>query len=118
MSKIKEIVKASTQQKTEDKYEILNKSIEKIAEIEPEYKAMDKIMKQNKDTIKSLCTELNLDSYEACGKKITISHVDKSYLDVGPTLDWLRNNGFERFIKTREYFDELAMDILNEEIKS
>ena len=120
MKKIKQIVDAAKQQHVESKNEQLDKAIAKIAETEKDYKALESVMKQNKDTVKSLCIELGLDSYEAHGKKVTISHVDKSYLDIGPTIEYLKKNGLEKFVKTKEYFDEaeLAMAIVNNEIKA
>ena len=120
MKKIKQIVEAAKQQKVDDRKERLENAIQKIAEIEPDYKALDKQVKENKDIIKSLCLDMKLDSYEAHGKKVSISHVDKSYLDIGPTIEYLKKNGLEKFVKTREYFDEaeLAMAIVNNEIKA
>ena len=120
MKKIKQIVNVAKQQKTENKETLLENAIGKIAEIEEQYSSLDKVMKENKATVKSLCVELGFDSYEAHGKKITISHVDKSFLDIAPTIEWLKQNGFEKYVKTREYFDEaeLAMAIVNNEIKA
>lgn len=102
------------------KQEQLESAVAKIAEIKPTYDSLDKSYKENKDLIKNLCNELNYDNYESCGIKISFSHVDKSYLEEGPVLEYLRKNNLTKFIKTKEYFDEaeIAMAIANNEIKA
>jgi phage host-nuclease inhibitor protein Gam len=120
MKKIKQIVTAAKQQQVDDRKVRLENAISKVAELEPNYKALDKQMTENKSIIKTLCLDLKLDTYEFSGKKVSITHVDKSFLDIGPTIEYLKKNGLERFIKTKEYFDEaeLAMAIVNNEIKA
>lgn len=114
VTEVKETVK-------DDRIEKLENAIDKIAEIEPDYKKLEKQMKSEKEIVKSLCIDLGFDAYEGkCGKKVSISHIDKSFLDPAQTLEWLRTHGFEKYIKTQEYFDEaeIAMAIVNNEIKA
>lgn len=121
MRKTRKLVTEVTETVKDDRIEKLETAISKIAEIEPDYKQLEKQIKSEKETVKSLCIDLKYDSYESkCGKKISITHVDKSFLDEFKTLEWLRNNGLEKYIKTKEYFDEaeLAMAIVNQEIKA
>ena len=114
VTEVKETVVDNRIQQLED-------AIDKIAEIEPQFKTMEKVMKTQKDVVKSLCLDLKYDSFESrSGKKISLTHIDKSFLDPAQTIEWLRSHGFEHYIKTKEYFDEaeLAMAIVNEEIKA
>jgi len=122
--KLTNILRTKVEQKTEtetkSKQELLDAAVEKLAEIKPEYDVLDKTFKENKETVKSLCSELGLERYEKCGLKISFSHVDKSYLEEAPVLEYLKKNGFERFVKTKEYFDEaeIAMAIANNELSA
>lgn len=121
MKKSRKLVTEVKQTVADDRYEKLEKAIAKIAEVEPTYKSMEKIIKSEKDIVKSLCIDLKLDTFESrSGKKISITHIDKSFLDPAMTIEWLKNNGFEKYVKTKEYFDEaeIAMAIVNDEIKA
>lgn len=120
LNSIKNQINEKTETETKSKQELLDDAVSKIAEIKSNYDALDKTYKENKDTIKTLCTELGLEKYNKNGIKISLSHVDKSYLEEGPVLEYLKKNNLSKSIKTKEYFDEaeIAMAIANNELNA
>jgi hypothetical protein len=106
---------------TAEKYSQLAKAVETVTSLDTQYKQTGKIISENKDIIKKLCSELCIDSYETPnGSKISVTEIDKSYLNEAEVLNYLRTNKLDKFIKTKEYYDEteIAMAIANNELKA
>lgn len=106
---------------TAEKYSQLAKAVETVTSLDTQYKQTGKIISENKDIIKKLCGELCIDNYETPnGSKISITEIDKSYLNEAEVLNYLRTNKLDKFIKTKEYYDEteIAMAIANNELKA
>ena len=109
-------------QKTEKqiKLEKLKAACEFICQNNKSYKDLDKAINIQKNIIKSLYEELEITEVETDNGKITISEIDKSYLDEFQTIEYLKANNLTEFIKTREYFDnaEIMMAISNGKINA
>ena len=103
----------------EELKKILDDTVNKLSEIQPEYKRLSSLVTTYKDTAKDLCKQLNVTEFTSTnGGKVSLTSIDKSFLDPARTIEWLKQNGYERFIKTKEYFDdaEIAMAIINNEL--
>lgn len=77
----------------------------------------DLTSKQNTE-IKEILTKLGIDNFEDENFKVSISTIDKSYLDETLVLKYLREHNLEKYIRTREYFepDDLVIASNNGEI--
>lgn len=104
--------------------EALKKEIDQLAveikEENKELKAREKNLASKKDRFKEIAKTLGIDYYENDLAKISLTTVDKSYLRVDDTIEYLRNKGFNKYIHTKEYFldEEIYMAISRNEIKS
>lgn len=87
-------------------------------ELHSEYKRIEKLLGAVKDNIKIKAKDLGIMSFKDDITKILISDVEKQYLDETPTIEYLKKNGLEKYIHTKEYFDdnEIVMGITNHEI--
>lgn len=112
---LKEAKEEQPANKNDNKLEELTKAVDFVCSNKNAFNELDKAIKTNKDKIKALCQELNLSEFSTDAGRITISEVDKSYLDEYQTLEYLKKNNLTDYIKTKEYFDEaeLMMAISN-----
>lgn len=90
-----------------------------IGGLQVEYKAREKMLEAKKDEFKKLAKQLGVDLVEDDRVKINLNTVDKSYLNIEPTIEFLRNNGFTKYIHTKEYFvdEEISLAMSRNEIK-
>ena len=106
----------------DEKNELLNQLEEISQTIKTDndaYNELNKSLKANKDKVKQLLKTLELSEYVSKnGVKMSITDIDKSFLNKQQTLEFLHNNKLDKFIHTQEYFDEaeLTMAICNGEI--
>lgn len=103
----------------EIKRQKLISAVDKVGELNETYKSMGKQITENKDIIKELLTELNMNDFTSpSGVHVTTTTIDKSFLDEQLVLTYLKEHGFEKYIKTKEFFDqtEIAMAVANNEI--
>lgn len=112
---------ADVERQNEEQNELkkLEECVDKVGELNDTYKTLGKQLTENKDTIRTLLSKLKYDDYTSPnGTRVTTSTIDKSYLDEELVLNYLREHGLEKFIKTKEFFDqtEIAMAIANNEI--
>ena len=96
--------------------------IEKLKQIIPDYitnntecNAIKKLVSKGSTEIKDIMTSLKIDTFdEIDGYTVSITHVDKSYMDMDKLLMFVKSNFpkelQERVIKTREYIDEDALE--------
>lgn len=77
-------------------------------------KMLDKLKKE----FRELAEKLGIKEFESPEARVTITEVDKSYLDEKPTLEYLHSKGLEEFIHTKEFFDyaELGMGVTQNKI--
>ena len=68
-------------------------------------KEIDKELDERKIKIKDILQKLNTNQFKDDEIKITLSTYDKSYLDEGSTIKYLKNNGLEKYVKQKEYFE-------------
>ena len=61
--------------------------------------------KKKSNEIKSILEELELDNFQDEDLKVSITVIDKSYLDETPLLKYLKDNNLEKYIRTKEYFE-------------
>lgn len=112
------IVKQNTDDE-EIKRQKLISAVDKVGELNETYKNMGKQITENKDIIKNLLSELNMNDFTSpSGVHVTTTTIDKSFLDEQLVLTYLKEHGFENYIKTKEFFDqtEIAMAVANNEI--
>ena len=112
---------ADVEQHNEEQNDLkkLEEYVDKVGELNDTYRTLGKQLTENKDTIKALLSKFKYDDYTSPnGTRVTTSTVDKSYLDEQLVLNYLREHGFDKYIKTKEFFDqtEIAMAIANNEI--
>lgn len=88
-------------------------------ELHSEYKRIEKLLGAVKDKIKIKAKDLGIMSFKDDTTKILISNVETQYLDEIPTMEYLKKNGLEKYVHTKEYFDvkEIVMGISKHEIK-
>ena len=91
-----------------DKYKEKNNELKKLESEVDEYK-------QN---IKTALSKLGITEFKTATTKLTRVVVDKSFLDPEPTLKFLKDNGLQEYVKTKEYFDdaELVYAIQNDKL--
>ena len=58
-----------------------------------------------KTTAKALMNDIGTDTFEENGVTLSLSKIDKSFLDETKTLEFLKSTGNEELVHTREYFD-------------
>lgn len=99
----------------------LTKQMEKLEEIVPQYfahneesKAIKKDVSKYSTDIKDILKDIQMDSIDVGDFKVSISHVDKSYMDMDKLLAFVKaefpQELQERVIKTREYVDEDVLE--------
>lgn len=69
------------------------------------YNALEKETDKQKAEIKEILSQLEVDNFKDDDIKITITTIDKSYLDNELTLKYLKEHGLEKYIRTKEYFE-------------
>lgn len=69
------------------------------------YNSLGKEVSGLKNELKDIFDKLNIDKYEGDNFKISVTKIDKSGLDEIRTIDYLKNNGLEKYIKVKEYID-------------
>lgn len=58
-----------------------------------------------KTELKEIFDKLNISEYEGKNSKIHITEIDNSYLDEIRTIEYLKKNGLDKYIKVKEYID-------------
>lgn len=83
------------------------------------FKSAEKILEDKKQEFKKMAKELDVDLVENEKIKISLSTVDKSFLDVEPTIAFLRNSGMTQYIHQKDYFmdEEITLAISRREIE-
>lgn len=76
---------------------------------------MSKTLEEKKKKVKEILGMLELNEFEYEGVKLTITEVEKSKLDEFQTIQYLKENGLNQYVKTREYFDEAELIIAAQE---
>lgn len=108
--------------KNEDKdIAVLTAAIDKVYALDADYKATGKIITENKNTIKEIFANKDLSEFTTdSGVKASITTIDKSTLNETEVLNYFHNHGLDKYIKTKEYFDEaeVAMAIANNELNA
>ena len=96
------------------------KTLEKLV---PEYvsnnaesKAYGKVATEASKSIKDILKSVNMDTINVGEYKVSITHVDKSYMDTDKLLTFVKSELSDelknKIIKTREYVDEEALENL------
>jgi len=92
---------------------------QKYKEQNDEWNSLKRFVDDAKAQIKKIMTDYNISQY-TCSNGVILSHYikDNSILDEELVLKYLKEHGLEKFIHTKEYFDEteLAMAIANGQI--
>lgn len=92
---------------------------QKYKEQNDEWNSLKRFVDDAKAQIKKIMTDYNISQY-TCSNGVILSHYikDNSTLDEELVLKYLKEHGLEKFIHTKEYFDEteLAMAIANGQI--
>lgn len=96
----------------------LSEYADKYKEKNNELKNLESEVDAYKQNIKLALTKLGINEFKTATTKLTRIVVDKSYLDPEPTLKFLKDNGLEEYVKTKEYFDdsELVYAIQNDKL--
>ena len=99
-----------------------DEQIQKLSELVPNYiknntecNAIKKLVSKDSSEIKEIMTSLKLDDFNGVdGYSVSITHIDKSYMDTEKLLNFIKANFSkelqERVIKTREYVDEDVLE--------
>ncbi|MEG1565826.1 MAG: hypothetical protein RR342_03715 [Bacilli bacterium] len=74
-------------------------------------KAYEKKLDDQKKRFKEIVAQLDTDKFEDEDVKVSMSTIDKSYLDPDNTLAFLKENNLNEYIHIKEFFDysELTM---------
>ena len=85
-----------------------------------EYSRADKELSALKKEFKELAAVMGISQFETEGAAVSITEIDKSYLDEKPTIQYLRDHGLEEFIHSKEYFEyaELGMGVAQNKINA
>lgn len=88
-------------------------------ELNKQSKEFEKQLDEKKKVIKELLGELNLEEFKDDDIKVKLTTYDKSYLEEGSTIKFLKANGLDKYVKQKEYFepDELIIAANNGELK-
>ena len=107
--------KVETQQDFENKLKTLSYE---MYEIDKQYKSVKNIYDAKKEEYKTFLKEHNLVGYQDDSVLMKLQTIEKQSLDERATLNFLRKNGYQRFIHTKEYFDidELYMAATRNEL--
>ena len=114
--KITDAISKAKEENLNQDYAQLYKAIDAAFQVQDEYKSYEKIIKDSKNIIKEIALKHKLEKVTStAGNTVTITEIDKSYLDVTATIDYLKKNNLSKYVKTKEYFDEaeLIMDMSN-----
>lgn len=99
----------------------ITKQMKELEKIVPHYfenneesKNYSKVAKAYGITIKNILTEIKMDTLDVGDFKVSISHIDKSYMDTDKLLAFIKaefpKELQERVIKTKEYIDEDVLE--------
>ena len=120
MARVKKLLEMANENTNKNRTSELEQAIDFVVANDSVCKALEKQLKDRKSLIKEICLELGNDTYESqSGHTVKLTRVDKSFLQPEQTLEYLKNNGLEKYIRTKEYFDEaeIAMAIAHGDIK-
>ena len=99
----------------------ITEQIEKLEKLVPRYfaineesKAIKKDVTKDSTDIKDILTSISMDSIDVGDFRVSLSHIDKSYMDTDKLLAFVKaefpTELQERVIKTREYIDEDVLE--------
>lgn len=69
------------------------------------YNALEKETDKQKSEIKEILSNLGITEFKDDDIKLTITTIDKSYLDSELTLKYLKEHGLLKYVRTKEYFE-------------
>lgn len=69
------------------------------------YNSIGKVVSSQKNELKEIFEKLNINKYDGDNFSISITNIDKTTLDEVRTIDYLKKNGLEKYIKVKEYID-------------
>ena len=84
----------------------LDDILPKLYEQNEVQKSSKKEVDAYKDEVKSLFEELNINEYSVNGIKVSITEIEKSSLKEALVIEYLKSNGLNHLVKTKEYIDE------------
>lgn len=99
--------------------------LKRLKEISLEYRELNKTSKEynkkldeRKVEIKDILGKLDKSDFKDDDIKITLTTIDKSYLEELPTIKYLKSKGLDKYIRQKEYFepDELIIAANNGEL--
>lgn len=102
----------------EELYAQLKKVGAEYKENKKEEKVYKDLATKQNNKIKEILTKLNIDKFEDENFKVSLTTIDKSYLDETLVLKYLKEHNLEKYIRTKEYFepDDLIIASNNGEI--
>ena len=103
-----------TAKNIEKQMKTLNKLVPEYVANNEQSKVYKKLVSDGSTEIKNILTSVNMDNISVEGYKVSVTHIDKSYMDTDKLLAFIKaefpKELQERVIKTREYVDEDVLE--------
>ena len=85
-----------------------------------EYSKAEKELSALKKEFKELAAKMGVSQFETPEAAVSITEIDKSFLDEKPTIQYLKDHGLSDYIHSKEYFEyaELGMGVTQNKINA